>query len=106
MYMSKGLNLLDILADALLEPEVDTSTVLIQANTAKLPTPEKAKVKKGKSDWKLAIALPDTQIGFRKYEDGTLDPFHDVHARAGFSISYRRRGECSISGTKISYVRY
>jgi hypothetical protein len=78
--MSKGINLLDILADSLLEPEFDTSTVLIQAHTAKLPTPEKVKAKKGKSEWKLAIALPDTQIGFRKYEDGTLDPFHDVHA--------------------------
>jgi len=32
------------------------------------------------SDWKVAIALPDPQIGYRKYEDGTLDPFHDEAA--------------------------
>ena len=44
--MSKNLTLLDILADALLDPEVDTSTVLIQANTAKLPRPVKTKAKK------------------------------------------------------------
>jgi len=78
--MSKSLNLLEILAESLLEPEVETSTVLIQASTAKLPKPTKAKNKKGKSDWNLAIVLPDTQIGYRKYEDGALDPFHDVHA--------------------------
>lgn len=78
--MSKNLTLLDILADALLDPEVDTSTILIQANTAKLPRPVKTKAKKGKTAWNLAIVLPDTQIGFRKYEDGTLDPFHDIHA--------------------------
>ena len=35
-----------------------------------------------KSDTKLkcAVILPDPQIGFRRYEDGTLDPFHDVNA--------------------------
>ena len=32
------------------------------------------------SDWKVAVALPDPQIGYRKYEDGTLDPFHDEDA--------------------------
>ena len=32
------------------------------------------------SDWKVAVALPDPQIGYRKYEDGTLDPFHDEAA--------------------------
>ena len=32
------------------------------------------------SDWKVAVALPDPQIGFRRYEDGTLDPFHDEAA--------------------------
>ena len=32
------------------------------------------------SDWKVAVALPDPQIGYRKYEDGTLDPFHDESA--------------------------
>jgi predicted phosphodiesterase len=32
------------------------------------------------SDWKVAVALPDPQIGYRKYEDGALDPFHDEAA--------------------------
>jgi hypothetical protein len=32
------------------------------------------------SDWKVAVALPDPQIGYRKYEDGTVDPFHDEAA--------------------------
>ena len=30
--------------------------------------------------WEVAVCLPDPQIGFRKYEDGTLDPFHDDSA--------------------------
>lgn len=38
---------------------------------------EKNKSKPAKSDVKVAVLLPDPQIGFRKYEDGTLDPFHD-----------------------------
>jgi hypothetical protein len=35
-----------------------------------------------KSDTKLkcAVILPDPQIGYRRYEDGTLDPFHDPKA--------------------------
>jgi predicted phosphodiesterase len=32
------------------------------------------------SDWKVAVALPDPQIGYRMQEDGTLDPFHDEDA--------------------------
>lgn len=38
--------------------------------------------KKQKLDdaWKCAVILPDPQIGYRKYEDGTLDPFHDEDA--------------------------
>lgn len=31
-------------------------------------------------DWKCAVILPDPQIGYRKYEDGELDPFHDEAA--------------------------
>lgn len=31
-------------------------------------------------DWKCAVIFPDPQIGFRRYEDGTLDPFHDESA--------------------------
>lgn len=33
-----------------------------------------------RSDWKTAIILPDPQIGFRKFDDGELDPFHDEAA--------------------------
>lgn len=29
---------------------------------------------------KCAVILPDPQIGYRRYEDGTLDPFHDPKA--------------------------
>lgn len=32
--------------------------------------------------WKCAVILPDPQIGYRKYEDGVLDPFHDEAAMA------------------------
>lgn len=32
------------------------------------------------TDWKTAVILPDPQIGYRKLEDGTLDPFHDERA--------------------------
>ena len=32
------------------------------------------------NSWKVAVALPDPQIGYRRYEDGTLDPFHDEDA--------------------------
>jgi Calcineurin-like phosphoesterase. len=33
-----------------------------------------------KSEWKTAVVFPDPQIGFRLYEDGTLDPYHDTKA--------------------------
>lgn len=29
------------------------------------------------STWRTAVILPDTQIGYRRLDDGTLDPFHD-----------------------------
>ena len=32
------------------------------------------------SGWKTAVILPDPQIGFRLYDDGTVDPFHDEKA--------------------------
>jgi predicted phosphodiesterase len=32
--------------------------------------------------WKTALILPDPQIGFRRFDDGTLDPFHDEQAIA------------------------
>jgi hypothetical protein len=36
--------------------------------------------KSTKGDYKLVMFVPDPQIGYRKYEDGTLDPFHDEAA--------------------------
>tara|TARA_Y100001949_G_scaffold175259_2_gene184660 strand:+ start:3043 stop:4200 length:1158 start_codon:yes stop_codon:yes gene_type:complete len=35
------------------------------------------KAKTTRSKYKTAVVLPDPQIGFRMYEDGELDPFHD-----------------------------
>jgi hypothetical protein len=35
---------------------------------------------KTEKDMKCAFILPDPQIGYRRYEDGTMDPFHDVQA--------------------------
>jgi predicted phosphodiesterase len=37
------------------------------------PAPKKAKAK---SKFKTAVILPDPQIGYRMYEDGTMDSFH------------------------------
>lgn len=74
--------ILDILSDSLTNPWPTQQANLFQAAPAKLPKTNKAKEKKKKSnEWKLAVALPDTQIGFRRYgEDLEKDPFHDVHA--------------------------
>jgi len=41
--------------------------------------PGKSTAKKSTHE-KLAIVLPDIQAGFRRYEDGTLDPIHDPKA--------------------------
>lgn len=35
--------------------------------------------------WKTAVAGADSQIGYRRLEDGTLDPFHDETAMALFT---------------------
>lgn len=39
---------------------------------------------------RLALKCADTQIGFRRLEDGTLDPFHDDRAMAVFVEACRR----------------
>jgi len=41
------------------------------------PVTCKRKVLKG---WHKAVVLPDIQFGYRRYEDGSLDPFHDEAA--------------------------
>lgn len=35
---------------------------------------------KGNGEWKTAVLLPDPQIGFRVYENGSRDTFHDESA--------------------------
>jgi hypothetical protein len=40
----------------------------------------KSTPKKAKDGWKLAALLPDTQIGYRVYEDGSVIEFHSEHA--------------------------
>jgi hypothetical protein len=76
--MPATLELREILKEYLetAEDGVDLSKV----TPAKLPSSSKAKNNKKDSDWKLAVLLPDAQIGYRKYEDGSLDPFHDDQA--------------------------
>jgi len=39
-----------------------------------------SKAKKADEHWRLAVILPDTQIGYYHYEDGEVDPFHDDRA--------------------------
>lgn len=41
--------------------------------------PKRAKAEK---KYKTAVIMPDPQIGFRMYEDGEMDPFHDDEAMA------------------------
>ena len=41
--------------------------------------PKRAKAEK---KYKTAVIMPDPQIGFRMYEDGEMDPFHDEEAMA------------------------
>lgn len=43
-------------------------------------TPRKASATWESETIKRAFILPDVQIGFRRYEDGTMDPFHDERA--------------------------
>lgn len=39
------------------------------------------KIKRGRDEKsKVCVILPDPQIGFRKFRDGSSDPFHDVRA--------------------------
>jgi predicted phosphodiesterase len=53
--------------------------VIQQARPVEIKSPSlpKSESNLGALGWKTAVILPDPQIGFRKYEDGTLDPYHD-----------------------------
>ena len=67
---------LENLRELLDEPDITVTPTISQVNAAKLP---KLKGRKSNTNngWKLAVLLPDSQIGFRRYHDGSLDPFHD-----------------------------
>src|SRR5690606_21480023 len=46
----------------------------------KAPRPPSKKARKAASlirKWKTAFILPDPQIGYRQFESGEMDPFHD-----------------------------
>lgn len=55
--------------------------VVQQAKPCLVKPPVSAKPKQT-DGWNTAVILPDPQIGYRRYEDGTLDPFHDEQAMA------------------------
>jgi hypothetical protein len=80
--MSIKLNVLDILNDAINKPEeeldLEWAWPPIQPAAPTVIKPAESKTKaKSKGDNRLIFFVPDPQIGYRKYEDGTLDPFHD-----------------------------
>jgi predicted phosphodiesterase len=68
------------LLEILINPDIENSADLRPAIPAIMPNKVKARGNKNKTGYKLAVLLPDAQIGFRRYEDGTLDPFHDIKA--------------------------
>ena len=57
--------------------EYDESLFISQAPPTVI-RPTKSRPKTNREE--TAIILPDIQAGYRKFEDGTLDPFHDVQA--------------------------
>ena len=79
MSVTKDLDDLFSVIKAQLESPVEDGVDLTRVTAAKLSKPVKQKNKKD-GDWKLAVLLPDAQIGFRKFNDGELDPFHDTKA--------------------------
>ena len=76
--MPKTLNpeaIAQIIADALMGEEESADLRLVVPASLTKPRTRKRNPK-----LKAAILLPDAQIGFRRYEDGLMDPFHDVKA--------------------------
>jgi len=62
-------------------PSVDWAWPPVQPAKPTIIKPATYKERKGKKDGtRLIMFVPDPQIGYRKYEDGTLDPFHDEAA--------------------------
>lgn len=56
--------------------------VVQQAAPCRVSAPKPKKSAETLGAWQTAVILPDPQIGYRRYEDGTLDPFHDEAAMA------------------------
>lgn len=55
--------------------------VIQQAAPTKIyPAKSKPVSQRKNGGWDTAVILPDPQIGYRRYDDGTLDPFHDLAA--------------------------
>ena len=70
----------DLLSVQYIPKPVDlTEDMFISQAKPTIIRPTKSTVKKS-TDEKLAIVLPDIQAGFRRYENGTLDPIHDTKA--------------------------
>lgn len=64
---------------SLLQSDPHTPFTMAQATKVTIKK-GKSKPKKATDDWKLAALLPDTQIGYRVYEDGSVIEFHSEPA--------------------------
>ncbi len=67
------------IAEALAESR-EPKWPVVQPAKPTIIRPSKVKPAKATGEWKTAVILPDPQIGFRHYEDGTVDTFHSVEA--------------------------
>jgi predicted phosphodiesterase len=54
--------------------------VIQQAAPTIIKAAPKSKSAPLNTEWEVAVVLPDPQIGYRLYEDGTMDAFHDEAA--------------------------
>jgi len=77
-----SLDIIDVLNNALNKAPEGWSWAPIQPAdpTVINPATYDASKRTGKNGMRLVVFVPDPQIGYRKYEDGTLDPFHDEAA--------------------------
>ena len=66
-------------------PQDETPAWPVIDRPTPLPEPTAVTRRPAHSKWKTAVAGADTQIGFRRLEDGTMDPFHDDDAMALFN---------------------
>jgi len=72
-------SLAELLRKALEQDPYDPKPVAKQAEKMVIKPSTISKPKKN-DGWKLAALLPDTQIGYRVYEDGSVIEFHDERA--------------------------